>query len=89
MTLQRTNISHRFSVFFCLSFSLASPCHAALQGATHPEQRFVTVAPNVRLEVLDWGGSGRNLVLLAGGGNTSHVFAMTLPAKNVSLSELI
>jgi non-heme chloroperoxidase len=37
-------------------------------------RRFVTVSENVRLEVLDWGGSGRVLVLLAGGGNTAHVF---------------
>jgi non-heme chloroperoxidase len=33
---------------------------------TYPQQRFVTVAPEVRLEVLDWGGAGRNLVLLPG-----------------------
>jgi pimeloyl-ACP methyl ester carboxylesterase len=32
------------------------------------------VDKNVRLEVLDWGGSGRPVVLLAGGGNTAHVF---------------
>jgi pimeloyl-ACP methyl ester carboxylesterase len=32
------------------------------------------VDENVRLEVLDWGGSGRPVVLLAGGGNTAHVF---------------
>lgn len=36
--------------------------------------RFVTVAPNVDLETLDWGGRGRPIVLLAGGGNTAHVF---------------
>ena len=36
--------------------------------------RFVTVAPDVRLEVLDWGGTGRPVVLLAGLGNTAHVF---------------
>jgi non-heme chloroperoxidase len=36
--------------------------------------RFVSVDKNVRLEVLDWGGSGRPIVLLAGGGNTAHVF---------------
>ena len=36
--------------------------------------RFVTVAENVALEVLDWGGTGLPLVLLAGGGNTAHVF---------------
>jgi hypothetical protein len=32
------------------------------------------VQEGVRLEVLDWGGSGRPLVLLAGGGDTAHVF---------------
>jgi pimeloyl-ACP methyl ester carboxylesterase len=36
--------------------------------------RFVTVDKDVRLEVLDWGGSGRPIILLAGGGNTAHVF---------------
>ena len=36
--------------------------------------RFVTVDDGVRLEVLDWGGAGRSVVLLAGGGNTAHVF---------------
>ena len=36
--------------------------------------RFVTVEENVRLEVLDWGGTGRPVVLLAGGGPTAHVF---------------
>jgi hypothetical protein len=36
--------------------------------------RFVTVQKGVSLEVLDWGGSGRPLVLLAGGGDTAHVF---------------
>jgi non-heme chloroperoxidase len=36
--------------------------------------RFVTVDKGVRLEVLDWGGSGRPIVLLAGGGDTAHVF---------------
>jgi pimeloyl-ACP methyl ester carboxylesterase len=36
--------------------------------------QFVTVDKDVRLEVLDWGGSGRPVVLLAGGGNTAHVF---------------
>src|SRR5687768_16392500 len=36
--------------------------------------RFVDVGDNVRLEVLDWGGSGRPIVLLAGLGNTAHVF---------------
>ena len=36
--------------------------------------RYVTVEKDVRLEVLDWGGSGMPIVLLAGGGDTAHVF---------------
>jgi pimeloyl-ACP methyl ester carboxylesterase len=36
--------------------------------------QFVTVEEGVRLEVLDWGGSGRSIVLLAGLGFTAHVF---------------
>lgn len=35
---------------------------------------FVTVGQDVRLEVLDWGGSGWPLVLLAGLGGSAHVF---------------
>jgi pimeloyl-ACP methyl ester carboxylesterase len=36
--------------------------------------RFITVDTNVKLEVLDWGGSGRPLVLLTGLGNNAHVY---------------
>jgi non-heme chloroperoxidase len=36
--------------------------------------QFVTVADNVKLEVLDWGGTGRPLVLLTGLGGTAHDF---------------
>jgi non-heme chloroperoxidase len=36
--------------------------------------RLVPVGQDVRLEVLDWGGTGRPLVLLAGGGDTAHIF---------------
>jgi pimeloyl-ACP methyl ester carboxylesterase len=35
---------------------------------------FVTVEPGVQLEVLDWGGTGETLVLLAGLGDNAHVF---------------
>ncbi|HMF81425.1 MAG TPA: alpha/beta hydrolase, partial [Candidatus Acidoferrum sp.] len=35
---------------------------------------FVTVEPGVRLEVLDWGGTGQTLVLLTGLGDNAHVF---------------
>jgi pimeloyl-ACP methyl ester carboxylesterase len=36
--------------------------------------RFVTVEPGVNLELLDWGGSGRSIILLAGSGNSGHTF---------------
>jgi pimeloyl-ACP methyl ester carboxylesterase len=36
--------------------------------------QFVTVQPGVQLEVLDWGGSGRPLIFLAGAGDTAHRF---------------
>lgn len=36
--------------------------------------RFVTVEPNVQLEVLDWGDSGRPFILLNGLGGTAHGF---------------
>jgi pimeloyl-ACP methyl ester carboxylesterase len=38
------------------------------------EVRFVAVEEGVRLEVLDWGGTGRPVVLLTGSGNTAHVY---------------
>ena len=67
-----------------LILCLVLPTACISQGApaetnTSARQQFIAVAPGVRLEVLDWGGSGRNLVLLAGGGNTAHVYASLAP----------
>jgi non-heme chloroperoxidase len=39
-----------------------------------PKAQLITVDADVRLEVLDWGGNGRTLVLLAGLGDTAHVY---------------
>jgi non-heme chloroperoxidase len=47
---------------------------AACEDNTPHKTRFVTVAPNVQLEVLDWGGSGEAMVLLTGLGDNAHVF---------------
>jgi pimeloyl-ACP methyl ester carboxylesterase len=55
--------------------TLFLPLSAAAQtNASTANVQFVTVDQDVRLEVLDWGGTGRPLVFLAGLGNTAHVF---------------
>jgi non-heme chloroperoxidase len=41
--------------------------------------RFVTVQPDVKIETLDWGGTGRPLILIAGAGGTAHTFADFAP----------
>jgi non-heme chloroperoxidase len=49
-----------------------------LDASPHRVQ-FVTVEPDVKLEVLDWGGSGRPVVLLAGLENDAHVYDRFAP----------
>lgn len=44
-----------------------------------PAARFVTIAKDVQIEVLDWGGTGRPLVLLPGLGSSAHVFNTFAP----------
>jgi non-heme chloroperoxidase len=56
-----------------LAACLANALFAQIDRSPHAV-RFVAVDNNVELEVLDWGGSGRPLVLLAGLGSTAHVF---------------
>ncbi|HEV3040364.1 MAG TPA: alpha/beta hydrolase [Candidatus Angelobacter sp.] len=51
----------------------AQPSAAWHDPSTHKVQ-FITVDNGVRLEVLDWGGTGRPMVLLAGAGCTAHIF---------------
>jgi pimeloyl-ACP methyl ester carboxylesterase len=48
-------------------------CDACCDPSEHTV-RFVTVAQDVQLEVLDWGGTGEPLVLLAGLGDNAHAF---------------
>ena len=46
----------------------------AWQDPSLHKVQFVTVEDGIQLEVLDWGGHGRPVVLLAGLGFTAHVF---------------
>lgn len=61
-----------------LELRRATPETAWKDPSPHTIQ-FVTVDDNVDLEVLDWGGSGRPLVFLAGLGNTAHAFDKLAP----------
>ena len=47
------------------------PCRFDASGH---QVRYVSVEPGVTLEVLDWGGAGPAMVLLAGLGDNAHVF---------------
>ena len=77
-------------VLSVLGVVLATGTPAALQSTewTDPSPHavtFVTVDTDVRLEVLDWGGSGPPIVLLAGLGSTAHVyddFALALTPRH-------
>src|SRR5215813_3320173 len=61
-------------LFMALAGPLYSQQPASWKDPSPHSVQFVEVAENVRLEVLDWGGTGRPVILLAGGGNTAHVF---------------
>jgi pimeloyl-ACP methyl ester carboxylesterase len=57
-----------------LDFQRAT-ANTALPLDTSPHTvQFVTVQPDVKLEVLDWGGTGRALIFLTGLGLTAHEF---------------
>ena len=58
----------------CLAVSACIGQEVVWRDPSPHTVRFVSVDSNVQLEVLDWGGSGRPLVLLAGLGNTAHIF---------------
>jgi non-heme chloroperoxidase len=49
-------------------------CAQHWQDPSRHKVEFVTVDDGVRLEVLDWGGSGRPVVLLAGLGMSAHIY---------------
>ena len=58
-----------------LAASLLWSLNVSAQPDSSPHKvEFVTVGEGVRLEVLDWGGSGRPLIFLAGNGDSAHAF---------------
>lgn len=80
-------------LFACVTFFslVLLGCSAATSSTTPADStatkekptsqvQFVTVAPDVKLEVLDWGGSGDPVVFLSGLGDNAHVFDEFAPA---------
>src|SRR5206468_12208710 len=66
-------------LFIALLAPLYSQQSASWRDPSSHTVQFVSADKNVRLEVLDWGGSGGPVVLLAGGGHTAPVFAEFAP----------
>ncbi|MGH7868462.1 MAG: alpha/beta fold hydrolase, partial [Candidatus Dormibacteraceae bacterium] len=62
--------------------AIAGPASAAPAATTDQSPHkvtFVSVEKGIKLEVLDWGGTGRPLVFLAGLGDTAHAFDQLAP----------
>ena len=68
----------KFMTLLALTLLVPSSAFTQAPGGWHDPSphkvQFIRVQKDVRLEVLDWGGSGRPVVLLAGAGCTAHIF---------------
>jgi non-heme chloroperoxidase len=65
-------------LFLAVSFLWGLTLSAQQDTSPHKVQ-LVTVEEGVRLEVLDWGGTGRPLIFLSGNGDTAHSFDSFAP----------
>jgi len=67
-----------------ITFARTAPKDAWVTDASPHKVQFVTVQPGVKLEVLDWGGSGPPLIFLSGLGNSGHTFDSFAPKFTAS-----
>lgn len=69
------------SILMLSPIPVLHPQDAAIPASQHalPHQQMIAVDQDVKVEVLDWGGSGRPLLLLAGKGFTAHEFDQFAP----------
>ena len=71
--------------FVLLFFLVVVTLHAQEKIDSSPNTvQMVSVETGVSLEVLDWGGTGRPLVLLTGLGDTAHIFDQFAPKLTAS-----
>lgn len=62
------------TILFLFQPGVSAQTSGHWQDPSHHRVIFVPVGEGISLEVLDWGGSGQPVVLLAGLGSTAHVF---------------
>lgn len=72
--IRRQFLCHGIALMISFILPIHSQSGTSWKDPSPHAVRFVSVGDGVQLEVLDWGGSGRAVVLLAGGGDTAHVF---------------
>ena len=60
--------------FCAIDTARAEAPTACVDNTPHKEQ-FVAVAPDVKLQVIDWGGTGETMLLLTGLGDNAHVYS--------------
>ena len=73
MTFKCRSTFLAFAATATIWVSVAWPQAGSWHDPCNHQVQFITVEPGVRLEVLDWGGTGRDVVLLAGY-NTAHEY---------------
>lgn len=72
---EEARVRQQWKIAFLWIVSLWLSAHISAQTDSSPHKvQMVIVEPGVRLEMLDWGGSGRPLIFLAGAGDTAHRF---------------
>lgn len=67
-------LSVTLSLACASALAQSAPASAPFKDPSPHKSRRVDVGDGVSLEVLDWGGHGRSIVLLAGLPHTAHVF---------------
>jgi non-heme chloroperoxidase len=67
----------------CLLLAVALHAQEKIDSSNHTV-RMISVEKDVSLEVLDWGGIGRPLVLLTGLGDNAHIFDKFAPKLTVN-----
>lgn len=66
------------------SIAMLVASQLSAQRDSSPKIQFIQVEQGVKLEVLDWGGTGRPVVLLAGNTRTAHDFDEFAPTLTAS-----